>query len=54
MGYCAWAGLNEANQIYPHLQACGIICDHDPACPCYQKIVAAHPTIRKNRDREVL
>ena len=40
--------------IYSHLQACGIICDHDPECPCYQKIVASHPTVRKRRDKEVL
>lgn len=40
--------------IYSHLQACGVICDHDPECPCYQKIVAAHPTVRKRRDKEVL
>ena len=39
--------------IYSHLQACGIICDHDPECPCYQKIVASHPTVRKRRDNEV-
>ena len=26
--------------IYSHLQACGIINDHDKACPCYHKIVA--------------
>ena len=40
--------------IYSHLQACGIICDHDPDCPCYQKIVAANPTVRKRRDKEKL
>ena len=40
--------------IYSHLQACGIICDHDSECPCYRKIVAAHPTVRKRRDKEVL
>ena len=40
--------------IYSHLQACGVICDHDPECPCYQKIVAAHSTVRKRRDKEVL
>ncbi len=40
--------------IYSHLQACGIICDHDPECSCYQKIIASHPTVRKRRDKEVL
>jgi DNA-3-methyladenine glycosylase I len=40
--------------IYSHLQACGVICDHDSECPCYQKIVALHPTVQKRRDKEVL
>ena len=42
MGYCTWAGMNEANQIY-----------HDTECPCYQKIIAMQPTVRKRRDKEV-
>jgi DNA-3-methyladenine glycosylase I len=33
--------------IYSHLQACGIINDHDKDCPCYVKINKGHPTIRK-------
>ena len=39
--------------IYSHLQACGIINDHDKDCPCYQKINNAHPTVRKRRNLEV-
>ena len=39
--------------IYSHLQACGIINDHDMDCPCYRKINEAHPTVRKRRDHEV-
>ena len=40
--------------IYSHLQACGIINDHDKDCPCYVKINKGHPTIRKRRDHEVM
>ena len=39
--------------IYSHLQACGIINDHDAECPCYERIVESHPTVRKRRDKEV-
>ena len=39
--------------VYSHLQACGIINDHDQDCPCYQRIVAAYPTVTKRRDHEV-
>ncbi len=39
--------------IYSHLQACGIINDHDAGCPCRKKILAQYPTARKRRDREV-
>ena len=35
--------------VYSHLQACGIINDHDRDCPCYQQINATNPTIRKRR-----
>ena len=35
--------------IYSHLQACGIINDHDGDCPCYKRIVNEFPTIRKRR-----
>ena len=38
--------------IYSHLQACGIINDHDRDCPCYRKINEAYPTVRKRRDHE--
>ena len=39
--------------IYSHLQACGIINDHDRECPCYQRIVSEFPTVNKRRDHEV-
>lgn len=38
--------------IYSHLQACGIINDHDRECPRYQYIVAHYPTVRKRRYEE--
>ena len=38
--------------IYSHLQACGIINDHDKDCLCYHRINSAHPTIVKRRDHE--
>ena len=38
--------------IYSHLQACGIINDHDKDCPCYHKINALNPTVNKRRDHE--
>ena len=40
--------------IYSHLQACGIINDHDKDCPCCQKINASYPTVRMPRDQEVM
>ena len=39
--------------IYSHLQACGIINDHDKDCPCYRQINENNPTVRKRRDHEV-
>ena len=39
--------------IYSHLQACGIINDHDKTCPCRRRILDAHPTVRLPRDGEV-
>lgn len=39
--------------IYSHLQACGIINDHDENCPCFKKINDVHPTVNKRRDKEV-
>jgi DNA-3-methyladenine glycosylase I len=39
--------------IYSHLQACGVINDHDRDCPCCSRINDAHPTVRKRRDHEV-
>ncbi|MBQ9827897.1 MAG: DNA-3-methyladenine glycosylase I [Lachnospiraceae bacterium] len=38
--------------IYSHLQACGIINDHDRDCPCRKRIIEGCPTIRKRRDSE--
>ena len=40
--------------IYSHLQACGIINDHDRDCPCFARINDANPTVRKRRDEEVM
>ena len=39
--------------IYSHLQACGVINDHDKACPCCQRIASGFPTIRLQREDEV-
>ena len=39
--------------IYSHLQACGIINDHDKDCPCWKKIVNEYPTVTKRRDHEI-
>lgn len=38
--------------IYSHLQACGIINDHDENCPCFSKINAENETVNKRRDKE--
>jgi DNA-3-methyladenine glycosylase I len=35
-----------------HLQACGMINDHDKNCPRYQYIITHFPTITKRRDAE--
>ncbi len=35
--------------IYSHLQACGIINDHDKNCPRYEYINSHHPTAKKHR-----
>ena len=35
--------------IYSHMQACGMINDHDKDCPCRKKLLEAYPTVRKNR-----
>lgn len=35
--------------IYSHLQACGIILDHDPDCPCYKEILSQTTVVRKRR-----
>ena len=39
--------------IYSHLQACGIVMDHDSACPCRARVLEAHPSVTKRRDKEV-
>lgn len=39
--------------IYSHLQACGIINDHDKDCPCCKKILDGYPTVVRRRDEEV-
>lgn len=38
--------------IYSHLQACGIINDHDESCPIYQKILASYETMHLLPDGE--
>lgn len=38
--------------IYSHLQACGMINDHDEHCPCYERINSANPTVGKRRYKE--
>lgn len=39
--------------IYSHLQACGIINDHDASCPCRKAINDNNTTVSKRRDKEV-
>ena len=38
--------------VYSHLQACGMINDHDKHCPRYQYIINHFSTIAKRRDAE--
>lgn len=38
--------------IYSHMQACGMINDHDRNCACYRKIVNNYPTAEKRRFKE--
>ena len=38
--------------IYSHLQACGIINDHDERCPCFRDIAAKYPVVKMRRDEE--
>ncbi|MCR5346659.1 MAG: DNA-3-methyladenine glycosylase I [Fretibacterium sp.] len=35
--------------VYSHLQACGIINDHDRDCPRFHEINSRYPTVRKRR-----
>ena len=39
--------------VYSHLQACGIINDHDMDCRCFKRINENYPTVNKRRDKEV-
>lgn len=39
--------------VYSHLQACGIINDHDENCPCYRKIISENPVVILPADEEV-
>ena len=39
--------------IYSHLQACGIINDHDENCKCFKRIVRNNPIVNKRRDKEI-
>ena len=38
--------------VYSHLQACGIINDHDKNCPRYKEITKKYPPVRKQRYKE--
>ncbi len=38
--------------VYSHLQACGIINDHNINCPCYEKIVSGYPCVSLERSGE--
>ena len=38
--------------IYAHLQSCGIVCDHNEACPRYAYVCENYPTVRKRCDNE--
>ena len=38
--------------VYAHLQACGIVCDHNERCPRYHYVVEGHPCVRLPRDEE--
>ena len=38
--------------VYSHLQACGIINDHDENCPCYRRLLGKYPTAVRPGDRE--
>ncbi len=38
--------------IYSHLQACGIINDHDEDCPCYSRLASEYPVARRPREGE--
>lgn len=39
--------------IYAHLQACGIVCDHREGCPRYTYITENYPCVRKRPNADV-
>ena len=38
--------------VYSHLQAAGLINDHDAHCPCYARILAQYPCVHRRREGE--
>lgn len=38
--------------VYSHMQACGIINDHDETCPCYARINGLRPTVTLGAEGE--
>lgn len=38
--------------MYSHMQACGLINDHDKDCACYGRLIREYPTVRLERSRE--
>ena len=38
--------------IYAHLQACGVVCDHNKACTRYAFVTENFPCVRKRRAGE--
>ena len=38
--------------VYSHLQACGMINDHDGNCPCRRKLIQAYPAVIAEPDAE--
>ena len=38
--------------VYSHLQACGIINDHEERCFRYREVITGHQTMRRQRDGE--
>lgn len=42
--------VNRNHPTHSHLQACGIINDHDEIYDCYKLINEKYPTVNKHRD----